>query len=620
MRMEEEEKKPGIIRRSYRMLMRILSGLRLFLANMLFLVLLVIIFMAINRSDLPSIPEQGALVLDISGSLVDQKNYTDALTQLLSEEDPEQQQTLLQDVIDAVTYAADDERINTLVLSLDKMAYGSLSKMQELLPALERFRSSGKKIIATGNSYNQQQYWLAAQADEVYLDPMGAVYLEGYGVYRNYVKNALDKLKIDFHVFRVGEYKSAMETFMREDMSEQARRANLQWLNVLWGQYTDGVASPRQLAASDINQYINGIDRIVAEVGGNAAKAALDKGLVDGLKTRDEINRYLSEQVGAKDDEGNFQRVGFQQYLWLKNLEPDTNMSTDKIGVIVAAGNIVDGKQPAGAIGGDSLSKLIRDTRIKNDIKALVLRIDSGGGSAFASELIRRELVLLQKQGIPLVVSMGSLAASGGYWIAASADQIWATPTTLTGSIGIFGAFPTFDKSLAELGIYNDGVGTTDLAGSMRVERPLQPTFARSIQSNIEYGYEQFIDLVAEGRGLPEEQVLSLAGGRVWSGIDAKELGLVDELGSLKQAITAAAELAGLENYKKQLIEYPLTPQEQLIKELTGGAAKLSAVSTSPMLSQLKSWLGPIEDSLRFLQGMNDPRGVYLFCTACTAP
>ncbi|MGK0501011.1 MAG: protease-4 [Oceanicoccus sp.] len=617
-----EEKPVGFIRCNYRRLMKLLSALRLLLTNLVFLLLVIMVVIFFSATNLPAIPEKSALVLNISGSLVDQKAYADPISQLMGQDNPEQQETLLQDVIDAIRYATTDDRINILVLSLDNMLYGGVSKMQEIVPVLDAFRASGKKIIAVGDYFSQDQYWLAAQADEIYIDPMGGVVIDGYGLYRNYFKQALDKLHINFHVFRVGEFKSAMEPFMRDDMSAQAKRASQQWLDKLWYEYTHTVAQRRNLDIDDISSYANGIDKLLEKYQGNTASVAIASGLVDGVKTRDEINSYLLELVGAADEDGYFQGIGFKQYLWLQQANDSEPKAEQKVGILVAAGNIVDGDQPAGMIGGDSLAALIRQARLDAEVRAVVLRIDSGGGSAFASEIIRRELQLLKQEGKPLVVSMGAVAASGGYWIAADADEIWATPATLTGSIGIFAAFPTLEGSLDKLGIHTDGIGTTIAAGSARIDRPLQPIAARSIQSVIEYGYNQFLDVVASGRGLSKDAVAELAEGRVWSAADAHRLGLVDQLGSLDQAVAAAAKLAELDDYSRQLIEIPLSQQEQLLQQLLG-QAQLNGWSLLPVSSsfaQVQRWLRPLQDSLQFVSSMNDPQGVYLHCTVCVAP
>lgn len=618
-----DEKKPGIIRRSYRALMKFITALRQLLVNLVFVVIVIMLLVVISSSKLPTIPEHGALILDIEGTLVDQKNYVEPLSQLLAENDPEQRETVVHDVIKAVDYAREDKRINTLVLSLDYFAYGGISKISELSKSLQAFRDAGKKIIAVGDNFSQDQYLLAAQADEIYINPLGTLWLEGYGVYRNYFKAALDKLEINFHVFRVGEFKSAMEPFIRNDMSEEAKQANLQWLSTLWSEYTRTVAERRNLKPADIDRYVNNMDDNLARYSGNAATMAVASGLIDGVKSREEANRYLIDVVGAEDEDGYFQGIGFERYLWLMKLEHPVPAAKDKVGIIYATGNIVDGSQPAGTIGGDSTAEMIREARLDPDMRALVLRVDSGGGSAFASEIIRRELLLLQQAGKPLVVSMGSVAASGGYWISASADQIWATPTTITGSIGIFGAFPTVEKTLGNLGISTDGVGTTEMSGAMRLDRPLNPRAGRFIQSSIEHGYARFLEIVSEGRDMNVDDVDSIAHGRVWSGVDARKLGLVDELGGLAQAVDAAAALANLASFSTETVELPLSPQERLIRELMGGDALtrlLAWVKPSSLVAQWAQWVVPAASQWQFIRQMNDPHGVYLHCMDCVAP
>lgn len=609
-------KKPGIIRRVFGGLMKLINGLRLLLVNLLFLFVLLFIVSMIN-SEIPAIPDKSALVLNPQGALVDQLSYIDPLVNLLGDSGQYEQETLLQDVIDAVHMATADERITSIVMRLDGLSYGGISKMQEIAEALQVFRESGKKIYAVGDFYTQDQYWLAAQADEIYLNPMGGVDIEGYGLYRNYYKEALEKLDIDFHVFRVGDYKSGPEHWIRNTMSDEAKQSNQSWLDQLWGVYVATVAERRSLKPFELNQYVNEMDVLLAQYQGNTATAAMAAGLIDGVKTRDEANRYLIEQVGAVDEDGYYQGVEFSSYVWLRRFEDEQPETESLVGIIIAKGVILDGQQPAGGIGGDSLAELIRQARMDSEVNAVVLRVDSGGGSAFASEIIRNELALLKESGKPLVVSMGSMAASGGYWISALADEIWATPTTLTGSIGIYGAFPTLDKALAKLGIYTDGVGTTDLAGAMRLDRPLNPIAGRVIQSSIEHGYEQFIEVVADGRNMDKESVEKIAGGRVWTGTDALHNGLVDKLGGLDQAVVAAAALADLESYRRQVIELPLTPQEQFLRGLGN---VLSPIKNYSINSQWQQLLAPFRSSLDLLSQMNDPRGIYLQCAACVAP
>ena len=616
------DKKPGLIRRFFRMTNSLISWVRIITLNLAFLLVVVAVFALVSGGSIPTVPERGALVLDLKGTVVEQLSYMDPIISMLGENNPYEQETLLQDVIDAIALAKKDPRITSLVIKQDYLAHAGISKMQDIAAALEDFRASGKKIVAIGDHYNQDQYFLATQADKIYLNPMGGVTLQGYGVYRNYFQEALNKLDVNYHVFRVGTFKSALEPFIRNDMSEQAKQANLSWLSQLWKQYSNTVAERRGLTEAELNNYVDNYDKQLTKYQGNTAMAAVAAGLVDDLKNRDEINQALIEVAGASDEDDLYQGIDFEEYLWIKTLEPSKPLAAKRVGVIVAAGTITDGEQPPGAIGGDSLAQLIREARRDSAISAVVLRIDSGGGSAFASEVIRRELELLRSEGKPLVVSMGSVAASGGYWIAAQADQIWATPTTLTGSIGIFGAFPSLHKTLSKVGVYTDGVGTSPMAGAFRIDRPMEPIAARAIQSSVEHGYGQFLQVVADGRGMSKTQVEAVAEGRVWSGVEAKRLGLVDELGGFNEAVAAAAKLAELDSNDYQLIELPLSPQEELLRRL--GAVAMPAVQSrlmpSPMLSQLQRLLAPFQQSLDFMANMNDARGLYAHCTVCIAP
>ena len=408
--------------------------------NIIFLVIVGGIAMAIFSSvQEVSVPDRAVLVLAPEGVVVDQLSAVDAFSQLSAQGLP--QETLLADLIETVNLASEDPRIEVLLLKLDDLDHIGMSKTLELSEAIQGFRENGKTIVATANHYNQDQYLLASFADQIFVHNMGGVGIEGFAVIRNYFREAIDKLNIRFHVFKVGNFKSAVEPLLRNDMSSAAKEANRAWLDQLWNLYRDTVVERRGISVSKFDEYVNHIDRVMAEVGGDAAQAALDYGLVDGIISRPMLRDMLIERVG-ENDEGSFQQSYFRDYLALnRSLLIEVK---DSVGIIVASGNIIDGERPEGSIGGDSLARLIRKARLDKNIKALVLRIDSGGGSAFASEVIRAELQKLQEAGKPLVVSMGSMAASGGYWIAAGADEVWATPATLTGSIGIFGAPPTF--------------------------------------------------------------------------------------------------------------------------------------------------------------------------------
>lgn len=612
-----EQQRPGLLRRFFRRCWNLLNGFRRLVLNLLFLFILAVVVAGLFSDQLPEVPNGAALVINPSGTLVDQVSYIDPVAGLMGGVDVGAE-TLVSDLVKAIDTAAKDARIKLIVLQLDGLESGGLSKQQELAAALGRFRSEGKAVVAMGDSYSQDQYWLASQADQVFMNPQGAVLLQGYGMYTNYFREALEKLQVKFHIFRVGTYKSAVEPLLRDDMSDEVKRDNLGWLNTLWQQYKEGVAARRAIAPEQIDEYIATIDRVFAAQAGDSAKAALAWKLVDALMTREEMNDYLVERVGA-DADGWFRAVEAGDYLAASRHLMVPKVGVDQVGVIVASGMILDGEQRAGLVGGDTLAALIRQAREDEAVKAVVLRVDSEGGSAFAAEIIRQELLQLKAAGKPLVVSMGSIAASGGYWIAADADQVWATPATLTGSIGIFGAFPTVESTLSRLGIYTDGVGTTPLAGALRIDRPLDPVVGRAIQSNIENGYRRFLEVVAGGREMPVEQVDGLAQGRVWAAADAQRVGLVDRLGGLSDAIAAAAELAELTRFQPQWIEPVLTPQELLLRKLTGTVREHAAPAARGLFGGSSVWapLTPLLQQLQRLASWNDPHAAYLYCGGC---
>ncbi len=590
----------------------IIEGTRRWVFNILFVIFVGVVLTALFTSVTVSVPDGAVLIVTPEGVVVDQITAVDALTQLSSSGLPTE--TLLSDLIETVDLATEDPRIEVILLQLDELKHIGLSKTLELSESINRFRDSGKTVVATASHYNQDQYLLASFADQIFVHNMGGVGIEGFAVIRNYFLDAINKLKIRFHVFKVGSFKSAIEPLLRNDMSDAAKESNKAWLDQLWAVYSDSLIARRGISAEKLDFYVNHIDDVMAKVNGDAAQAALDYGLVDGIVSRPALRSMLIERVG-EDEDGAYKHIFYRDYLALnQNLRPAKPAG---VGVIVASGNIVDGTQPAGTIGGDSLASLIRQARRDNDVKAVVLRIDSGGGSAFASEVIRAELAQLQEAGKPLVVSMGSMAASGGYWIAAGADEIWATPATLTGSIGIFGAFPTVDEMLSGLGISTDGIGTSAVAGKLRPDIPLDPILERAIQSGIEHGYRRFIGIVADGRNKLVEQVEPIAEGRVWSGVDAQQLGLVDQLGGLKQAVASAAALAGLPDTSSRVLRLPLTPEEELMHLLLGsGMVKQVLQSSSPLLSTLNSVLPAWSSMLQ----LRDSRGVYAFCIMCVAP
>lgn len=593
-----------------------ITWLRVSLANLVFIVILVAIVMVVSSDRMPQVPERGALVIDPSGRLVEELQAVDPVERALGGDDSPPPETLLKDVLDAIEHAVDDERISTLVLVTDDFAGGGITKIHDVAKALEAVRKAGKKIIAVGDAYGQEQYLLAAQADEIWMHPFGFVELSGYAAYRSYYRGLLDKLKIDVTVFRSGTFKSAMEPFERSDMSEADRLSRGELLGEIWGDATTLLTTRRQLPPEAVDHYANGLDEILARKGGDTAAAALEHGLVDALKTREEMDAALAELVG-EDDDGRWVRTGFREYLSAVRpaIQPVAAEEKAAVGVIVASGTILDGEQPPGTVGGDTLSHLIRKAAEDEDIRALVLRIDSPGGSAFASEVIREALLAFRAKGKPLVASMGSVAASGGYWIAAPANEIWAAPTTVTGSIGVLSAFPSVSRALGEIGVNTDGVATTATAGGLDPSRPLSPQWERVLRLTNEQLYRRFIGIVAEGREMPSEAVAAIAEGRVWTGRQAKENGLVDELGDLDDAIAAAARLAGLEKPETRWLEAPADWRVQLLRALSGAPGAFLA----PVVRAL-GLPDPAREPLLLLLREANPLAPFALCIECEAP
>lgn len=610
---------PGILRRIFSGLWRLLTWIRTSLANLVFLVLILLVVVALIPKEASQMPDSTALRIAPSGYLVDQYSYVDPLTQIL-DKDQQRAETLVRDLVKAINGGAEDDRISAIVLDLNDMMGGSLSKLQEIGQALRNFQQSGKPIYAISNAYSQEQYYLASYADEIAVHPMGAVILTGYGSYRNYFKSALEKLSLNMHVFRVGEYKDAVEPYLRDQMSDASREHNSQWLNELWASYSDDVELQRELSAGAINDYINHLDEHLEAQKGNPAATAKALSLVDHLFSHHQQRDFLIEKFGKDEELDDYQALDYERYLAF--LQREEVPSVDKVGLIVAKGVILDGEQPEGSIGSATLSQLIHDAREDDSIKALVLRVDSGGGSAFASEVIRQELELTRQEGIPVVISMGSVAASGGYWISMAADEVWATPNTITGSIGVFSAFPTIENSLEKIGINTDGVGTTELAGALRLDRALSPLTQNILQQSVNSIYQQFLDLVANARQTSSAQIHAVAQGRVWTGRAAMDLGLVDKLGNLNETIAAAAELAELGDYQVFEVEKQLSPSEQFAKQLAGELVSIGNISfdqSSPLLSLLTSAESQFKPLVKLLQS-GDPRSVYAQCLECTAP
>ena len=594
-----------------------LTFFRRLVANVAFVALLVFLLSLVIGEKSAKIPESAVLVLAPAGVIVEQRSESLLSSELLGEDITAE--TVLKDVIDALDHAGQDPRIKAVLLDLTKLQGAGFSKLQDIGAALKRFRESGKPVIAASDLFMQRNYYLAAHADRVYLNPMGGVLLTGFGIYQNYYKSALDKLQIQFHVFRVGSYKSALEPFMRDDMSDFDRTANSALLEVLWASYKNDVAGQRRIDPATIDDYVNHFPIRLAASRGDTAQLALSFGLIDELKTADQLRDELVELAGENRSKRSYNRIRFDEYLKsIRTSSPKIGEEEPRVAVIVAQGIILEGTQPAGRIGGASLSALIHQAWKNDATRAIVLRIDSPGGSAFASDAIRRELELARRAGKPVVVSMGSVAASGGYWIASGADEIWAAPTTITGSIGIFSAFPTFERSLQALGISNDGVGTTRLADAFNPNRPMNSLMADAMNQFMEQGYRTFIARVAEGRNMTTEAVRTVAEGRVWAGQSALEKGLIDSLGGLEAAIESAAKRAGLETYAVDYLQQPLTRRERLLKELNEFFTRMIVKALGSVVPEPAAVMKALADTaFDDLLKLNDPKGLYAFCLNC---
>ncbi|SFK54389.1 signal peptide peptidase SppA [Lysobacter sp. cf310] len=598
--------------------------------NLVFFTLLFLFLIAMSSAGrIKPLLEGTTLVIAPEATLVEQYSSdpaSRALGKVVGEKSGEVQ---LRDLLRALDAAKDDKRINRVVLRLDQLQGSGMASMRDVAAAIARVRAAGKQVIAFSEAMDQKQYLLAAQANEIYLDPMGQLMLEGLGRYRLYYRQGLqEKLGVDVHLFKVGEYKSAAEPYVLDAASAEAKEADLYWMNDVWQRYLADVAKARKLDAAKIAADIDQMPAQIEAAQGDLAKYALQQKLVDGLKTREQVDDLLIERgVADEDAEGGFRQVSLDGYLAQLNSAslPAAADSRPQIAVVVAEGEISGGEQPPGTVGGVSTAALLREARDDENVKALVLRVDSPGGEVFASEQIRREIVALKAAGKPVVVSMGDLAASGGYWISMNADKIYADPSTITGSIGIFGMIPTIPRTLEKIGVRADGVGTTRFAGAFDITRPLAPEVGQVIQSVIDKGYRDFTGKVATARKRPVEEIDGIARGRVWSGAQAKERGLVDDFGGLQTAIEDVAKRAKLakDDYQLRYIEKSATPFERFFAgfaESRIGAAWLRNDSDLAR-SLIGKAMPQAAADLRFLQSSVQPtRGVpvkslaYCFC------
>ncbi len=617
-----EVDRPGPVRRLLGWLWNGVTRVRVALSNLIFLALIALIFLALRDTAPEPLPNKAALLLNPVGTVVEQKSYVEPLAELFSDRSPRDREVLLADVIEAILIAKDDPKITALVMELDQLAGIGTSKTGEIAEAIAEFRATGKPVVAWNDAITQGQYLLASEADEIIIHPMGSLLLEGFANYQWYFRDALEKLMVNVHVFKAGQFKSIAEPFLRNDMSEGEKAISQRWLDGAWSNYTTTVESRRQLAAGAVDSYINRFPENVGANRGDLAETARELGLVDRLMTRADANRHLVDVVGAESDGGVYEAVQYGDYLARKR-SPITGISgKPQVAVIAARGEIRAGDQPAGIVGGDSLGRLLNEAAEDSDVSAIVLRVDSPGGGTFASELIRRKVLEARASGKPVVVSMSSIATSGGYWIASAADEIWAMPTTLTGSIGVFLAVPTYESLLERAGIASDGVGTTELAGAFRGDRALPERVSETYQAAVDHYHNIFVDIITEGRSLPREQVSELANGSVLLGQDALELGLVDKLGGRRDAIAAAAQLAGLEEGDYEVVDYqePPSPRDQFLRQLAGNATQVIGSVEPEWQATLRRFSAPLVRSLRVLYSLDDPSRVYAHCLVCAAP
>ncbi|EHH1566764.1 signal peptide peptidase SppA [Salmonella enterica subsp. enterica serovar Kentucky] len=598
---------------------RVLNLVREMVLNLFFIFLVLVgvgIWMQIGNGSNSEQTARGALLLDISGVIVDKPSTNHRLgalgRQLFGASSDRLQENSLFDIVNAIRQAKDDRNITGIVLDLKNFTGADQPSMRYIGKALREFRDSGKPVFAVGENYSQGQYYLASFANKIWLSPQGQVDLHGFATNGLYYKTLLDKLKVSTHVFRVGTYKSAVEPFIRDDMSPAAREADSRWIGELWQNYLHTVSANRQISPQQLFPGAQAIIDGLTSVGGDTAKYALDHKLVDALASSADVEKALTKQFGWSKTENNYRAISYYDYS-LKT-PADTGGT---IAVIFANGAIMDGEETPGNVGGDTTASQIRDARLDPKVKAIVLRVNSPGGSVNASEVIRAELTAARAAGKPVVVSMGGMAASGGYWISTPANYIVASPSTLTGSIGIFGVINTVENSLSSIGVHSDGVSTSPLA-DISMTKALSPEVQQMMQLSIEYGYKRFITLVADARKRTPEQIDKIAQGHVWTGEDAKANGLVDSLGDFDDAVAKAAELAKLKQWHLDYYQDEPTVLDMVMDSMTGSVRAMLPEAIQAMLpAPLVSAANTVKAEGDKLAAFNDPQNRYAFCLTC---
>lgn len=611
------------IRRGFVAFWHALDATRRAILNLILLLIIILIVISASTGGVRPLGDKTALVLDLKGDLVEQ--HTSDLNETIKAAmgGESQRSVQLRDLVKVIDAAAKDKKIASIVLMLDELDGAGLAMLHDVGDSLDRFKAAGKPIVAWGGGYSQRQYLMASHATEIYIHPMGNVYLAGFGGYRSYYRDALDKLGVTVNLLRVGTFKSFGEPYTQNGPSPAAAEADAFLYNALWSTYTDNIEKNRKLAAGTIMATINALPELSKEAKGDFAKIALQTKLVDGIKTRDEVRALMMKRGEIDEDKHTFRQVSFHDYL--SRQKPV--LFGDGIGVVVAAGGITDGTAGPGSIGGLSTANLIRKAREDDDIKAIVLRVDSPGGSAYGSELIRRELELTRAAGKPVVVSMGNVAASGGYWISMAADEVIADPSTITGSIGVFAMLPTAEKTVDKLGIHTAGVTTTWMADAYNPMRALNPRFGELVQGTIDHIYSDFTTKAAQARKTSVEKIDAVAQGRVWTGTQAKERGLIDRLGSYQDALDSAAKRAKLgADYRVSYIEREGNPFEKFITSMGGSATQAIRLEVRmgllPSTGLPSSAVSQVSKDLGFLSELTEGRKPFAAVThcMCTSP
>jgi protease-4 len=605
------------LRRGIGMFWRGLDATRRFVLNALFLLVVIVLLVAMFSGGAKPLISKTALVLELRGDLVEE--HTGGLRDaLLSNVGGEVKHAVeLRDLLVVLDAAAKDKNIGSVLLMLDELDGGGLAMLHEAGAAIDRVKAAGKPVVAWGGSFDQKRYLLASHASEVYVHPMGMVMIEGFGRRRNYYRDALDKLGVTVNLMKVGTYKSFAEPYIANGPSQAALEADTFLYGALWKDYTAEVEKNRKLPAGAVARGIEQLPQLMDAAGGNAAQVALGQKLVDGIKTRDEVRAMMVKRGAYDESIKSFRQVSFGDYL-ARNPQKAFG---DAVGVIVAAGEITEGQGGPGVVGGVSTANMIRRAREDDAIKALVLRVDSPGGSAYGSELIRRELELTRAAGKPVVVSMGSVAASGGYWISMAADEVIADPSTITGSIGVFAILPTADKVADKLGVRTAGVTTTWLADAYNPLRPLDPRFGQLVQASINNVYREFTTKAAAARKTTAAKIDEVGQGRVWTGTQAKERGLVDRLGSYGDALRSAAKRAGMkDDFRVAYVERPGSGLERFLSLL--GVSSVQAIKIQVKLGVLPDALpagavAGVAKDLGWLSELADGKKPFAAVTHC---